>query len=73
MGEFSDWSPIPMTPDGDGSHEVTVELPAGASYRFRYLLDDNRWANDWAADDYVANDYGSDDSVVAVDASVTPR
>jgi hypothetical protein len=61
-----------MAPDGDGGHEVTVELPVGASYRFRYLLDDARWANDWAADDYLPNDYGSEDSVVAVDG-VAPR
>jgi hypothetical protein len=66
LGEFTEWSAVPMTPGDDGSHEVTIELPMGSSYRFRYLLDGARWANDWAADDYVANTYGSDDSVVIV-------
>ncbi len=60
-----------MAATDGGGHEVTVELPAGASYRFRYLLDDSRWANDWAADDYVSNGYGSDDSVVVVDNGAT--
>jgi hypothetical protein len=36
----------------------------GRRYRFRYLLDGERWANDGAADDYVANDFGVDDSVI---------
>jgi hypothetical protein len=67
LGEFTEWAAVPMTPGGDGAHELTVELPAGSSYRFRYLLDGARWANDWAADDYVANTYGSDDSVVIVE------
>ncbi len=67
LGEFSDWSPVPMSPSDDGGYEVTVEIPAGGAYRFRYLLDDARWANDWAADDYVQNEYGSDDSVLIVE------
>jgi hypothetical protein len=67
LGEFTGWSPVGMATTADGGHEVTVELAAGASYRFRYLLDDERWANDWEADDYVANQYGSDDSVVVLD------
>jgi hypothetical protein len=34
--------------------------------RFRYLLDGERWENDWTADAYVPNSFGSDDSVVEV-------
>jgi hypothetical protein len=66
LGDFSDWAPMPMTPTDDGGHVLKVDLPAGVSYRFRYLLDGERWANDWQADDYVANNYGSDDSVVVI-------
>jgi len=69
LGEFSDWSPLPMAPAADGGYELTVEVPAGAAYRFRYLLDDARWANDWEADDYVPNEYGSDDSLVVVETA----
>jgi len=50
----------------DGSFYLTISLTPGRSYRFRYLLDDTRWENDWAADQYVPNDFGSEDSVVQV-------
>ena len=43
---------------------MTVDLDAGRAYRFRYLIDGQRWDNDWAADAYVPNDFGGDDSVV---------
>jgi 1,4-alpha-glucan branching enzyme len=65
-GEFNDWSTsaTPMTRREDGTFQATVTLDTGRSYRFRYLLDGERWENDWAADDYVPNEYGGDDSVV---------
>ena len=67
-GDFNDWSPTatPLTRRKDGRFSVTVTLPRGRSYRYRYLVDGGRWENDWAADQYVANAYGSDDSVVIV-------
>lgn len=65
-GEFNSWSPTqhPMKQLKDGSFSVTVSLDAGQSYRFRYLLDGQRWENDWEADAYVANQYGSEDSLI---------
>lgn len=65
-GEFNDWSTTatPMTRRKDGTFHATVTLEMDRSYRFRYLLDGERWENDWAADDYVPNEYGGDDSVV---------
>ena len=66
VGEFNDWNTesLPMTRGEDGSFSVTVSLRPGQAYRFRYLLDGERWENDTAADAYVPNLYGSDDSVV---------
>jgi 1,4-alpha-glucan branching enzyme len=65
-GEFNDWSPerTPMTKRKGGRFSVTLTLPVGRSFRFRYLVDGQRWENDPAADDYVPNDYGSEDSVI---------
>lgn len=65
-GDFNDWSPSadPMTPLTDGGFRITVGLAAGRRWRFRYLLDGDRWENDWAADDYEPNAYGGQDSVV---------
>jgi 1,4-alpha-glucan branching enzyme len=67
-GEFNDWSSEahPMSCRKDGRFSTTISLEAGQTYRFRYLLDGERWENDWAADGYVANTFGSEDSVVKV-------
>jgi 1,4-alpha-glucan branching enzyme len=73
VGEFNGWSTVanPMQRGEDG-FVAEVSLPAGRVYRFRYLLDGERWENDWAADAYVANEFGGDDSVI--DLTVTgPR
>ena len=50
----------------NGKFTTTLELENGRDYRFRYLVDENYWMNDWHADKYVQNAYGGDDSVVSV-------
>ena len=67
-GEFNDWDQQKhrMKRRKDGSFSVTISLKPERSYRFRYLIDGERWENDWAADDYVPNDFGTQDSVVRV-------
>jgi 1,4-alpha-glucan branching enzyme len=69
-GEWNDWSTGAdvMRRDAEGGFSVTVVLDAGRTYRFRYLLDGQRWDNDWAADAYVRNKFGGDDSVVDLTA-----
>lgn len=66
VGDFNGWSPEknPMNLLDDGRFRTELPLPAGRRWRFRYLLDGQRWENDWAADDYVPNGLGADDSVV---------
>jgi hypothetical protein len=68
-GEFNDWQGTPMQRTNDGAYETVVDLEAGRIYRFRYVLDGDRWENDWAADNYVANDFGGEDSVVDLTAA----
>jgi 1,4-alpha-glucan branching enzyme len=65
VGEFNDWSPTanPMHRDGEG-FVAHITLKPGRVYRFRYLIDGQRWENDWAADAYVPNEFGGDDSVI---------
>ena len=69
-GEWNDWSADAdvMRRDAEGGFSTTVDLEAGRAYRFRYLLDGERWDNDWAADVYLPNDFGGDDSVVDLTA-----
>jgi len=70
VGEFNGWSrdTHPMIATGD-SWSLTITLNPGRTYRFRYLLDDVRWGNDWEADDYVDNAHGGQDSVVDLTAT----
>jgi 1,4-alpha-glucan branching enzyme len=68
-GEFNEWSAddIRLARGSDGSWRATVPLEPGRSYRYRYLLDGQRWENDRRADRYVPNPLGSTDSVIVVE------
>ncbi|MBI4827188.1 MAG: isoamylase early set domain-containing protein [Nitrospirae bacterium] len=68
VGDFNNWSisETPMKKLKNGDFTVTISLPCNKEYRFRYLIDGNRWENDWFADKYLPNCYGCDDSVVVV-------
>jgi len=67
-GEFNNWDPSahPMKTRKDGTFYTTINLDAGRSYRYRFLLDNKRWENDWEAESYIPNEHGSDDSLVTV-------
>lgn len=68
-GDFNNWSAddLPMRRTQTGAWSATVALPSGQRYRYRYLVDRERWANDWTADDYEPNRFGGDDSVVILE------
>jgi 1,4-alpha-glucan branching enzyme len=65
VGDFNDWNPhaTPLRLQHD-TWSVSLELDAGKSYHYRFLLNGSRWINDWDADDYQPNEHGGDDSVV---------
>jgi 1,4-alpha-glucan branching enzyme len=55
VGEFNGWNPdeaIALKKQKDGSFKASLALGAG-EYQFRYILDDEKWENDWEADKYV--------------------
>ena len=68
VGEFNDWSltNTPMKKLKNGTFKVTVKLSCGNQYKFRYLIDSNRWENDWCADKYAPNAFGGEDSVINI-------
>ena len=68
-GEFNDWSAedTQLERGSDASWQATIALEPGRSYRYRYLLDGQRWENDGQADRQVPNALGSIDSVVVVE------
>lgn len=67
-GEFNDWSrtSLPMHRNANGDFQATVLLEAGRRYRYRYLIDETRWENDWLADEYVPNEFGGEDSAADI-------
>lgn len=69
VGEFNAWAmhAMPMKRQKDGSFKLTIDLDSGQTYQFRYLLDDDRWENDWSADAYCFSEFGNcENSVVTV-------
>ena len=66
VGEFNDWDPTttPMTRRKGGVFRAALELEPGREYQFRYLVNGERWCNDWHADAYVPTGLGEDNGVV---------
>jgi 1,4-alpha-glucan branching enzyme len=64
--EANEWEPVKMTRrKKDGVFYTKLRLPKDSEFQFRYLVDDQSWVNDSAADAYVANEYGGQNAVVA--------
>ena len=69
VGEFNDWDPgrTSMKRRRDGSFSITLDLDCNQEYQYKYLIDNERWENDWEADKYLPSPVGvSDNSVVVV-------
>jgi len=66
VGDFNGWdlTTAPMKKLKNGSFTATLDLEVGKEYQFRYLLDDDSWENDWAADAYVPSPASYDDNSV---------
>ena len=67
--DLHDWNQTshPMKRRTDGSFTLTISLKPGRQYRYRFLLDGERWENDWAAEGYVPNSLGREDSLVTIE------
>ncbi len=67
VGDFNGWDSDRdemRQARSDGSWRITLVLPAGHEYQFRYLVNGLDWQNDWHADKYASNQFGTDNSVV---------
>ena len=68
-GDFTDWKTQPLTMKKlkSGDFTLTVDLEKDNEYQFRYLLDGEKWENDWEADAYIPSPVSiEDNSVVRV-------
>jgi hypothetical protein len=59
-----------MTRDNDGVLSCSIGVIPGRRYQYRFLLDNDRWINDWTADAYAPNSFGGEDSVLDLTADV---
>lgn len=69
VGDFNNWEPkqTPMQKRSNGTRSVSVELPLGKEYQFRYLIDETRWENEYEADKQVPSAFGdSENSVIVI-------
>jgi 1,4-alpha-glucan branching enzyme len=68
MGDFNGWDPVttPLKRHKDGAYRLILDLPRDQEYQFRYLIDGERWENDWEADNYLPNPTGDSENSVVV-------
>ena len=69
VGEFNNWDKkvTPLKKQKNGSFTVTLTLESGKEYQYRYLIDEEKWENDWQADKYLPSPTAyCDNSVVIV-------
>ncbi len=66
LGDFNNWDSgsAPAMKLKGAEYMASLELPFGQEFQFRYLIDNEAWENDAAADKYVPSPYGVENSVV---------
>ena len=62
-GEFFPWHLLEKKKD---TYQIELRLKPEQSYRFKYLIDNELWENDYAADEYIPNQFGTEDSVIII-------
>jgi 1,4-alpha-glucan branching enzyme len=68
VGDFNDWDPLahPLKKRSNGTRSVTLEVPCGGSYRFKYLSADGAWFCEPGADGLEVNDFHMENSILLV-------
>ena len=65
LGDFNNWKDgLALSKQKDGSFKAAVELEKGRSYEYRFLINGEKWENDWAAEQYAPTPFGNYNSVV---------
>jgi len=74
-GEFNGWDPTanPMSDeDGDGVWEITVELQAGRTYEYKYVIDGGvEWREDPLNPNTVDDNHGGVNTVISLEEDGT--
>ncbi|MGB2822220.1 MAG: glycogen-binding domain-containing protein [Phycisphaerae bacterium] len=64
-GSFSNWEPVRMRRQKDGSFVLVVPIPSG-THEYKFILDDH-WVADPDNNAWAMNPYGTLNSVVSMD------
>lgn len=65
-GDFNGWQEAPMKRLKSGDFSLTLDLETENKYQFRYLLNDEKWENDWEADEYIPSPVSLEDNSVVI-------
>lgn len=66
-GTFTNWEPVTMRKQKDGSYVRNLELPAG-QHEYKFITD-GQWRHDTDNNDTVYNEHGSLNSIAKVDSN----
>lgn len=68
LGDFNNWDPqkAPVMKKGKEEYSIQIDLASPSTYQFRYLIDGERWQNDFSADGYVPSPFGGADNSVII-------
>lgn len=68
LGDFNGWDPAahPLKKRSNGTRSVSVELPAGSTYHYKFLSPDGTWFCDPHGDAVELNDFHQPNSVLSV-------
>jgi 1,4-alpha-glucan branching enzyme len=66
VGDFNGWDPAshPLRKRANGTRSVSLSLPAGGRYAFRYVTDDGTWHDDDAVGEFEPNGFGGANAVL---------
>lgn len=66
LGSFNGWDPFvhPLKKRSSGTRSVTVEVPAGSFFQFKYLADGGEWFCDPDADAVEVAEYAVHNSLL---------
>ncbi|ABD80941.1 isoamylase early set domain-containing protein [Saccharophagus degradans] len=68
-GEFNGWKfeDAKLRKQKNGAYATTLDLETGNEYQYKFVLDGERWENDYTADKYAPSGLGAiENSVVVV-------
>ena len=63
-GDFNDWSTKKdmLKKLKNGTFKITLDLETGKEYQYKFLIDGEKWENDWDAEKYVASGLGAEEN-----------